>query len=110
MFPGALSEVAEAVRNDLVAFNKKVLENGLEIGEIDVETSIAIVEVTTQNTGKSKQISKRINDQTLNPTDKSVVLYAPNYSRNATRDIEKIGGHVVRSAEKLVLTPRGRLL
>lgn len=96
------AEVAEAVRKDLVAFNKKVIVNGIEIGEIDVETDISIIEVTIENTGKNKQIKKLVNDKIMNSADKLVVLYAPNYSPNATRDIEKTGGYVVRSKQELL--------
>jgi len=44
---------------DLVSFNKTVGLNG-EIGEIDVETSNAIIEVTTQTARKLKQVQKLI--------------------------------------------------
>ncbi|MHC5733027.1 MAG: hypothetical protein ACYTXY_55150, partial [Nostoc sp.] len=46
---------------DLVGFNKAVGLNG-EIGEIDVEISNAIIEVTTQTARKLKQIQKLISN------------------------------------------------
>ncbi len=46
---------------NLVSFNKVVGLNG-EIGEIDVETSNAIIEVTTHTARKLRQIQKLISN------------------------------------------------
>lgn len=79
-----------------------MIVNGIEIGEIDVETGGAIIEVTTMKAGKADQISRMSNDPGLNPLGKPVILYAPRYSRNAERDVVKEGGCVVRDKQELV--------
>jgi len=94
-------EVARAVADDLVDFNRKVGPNGA-IGEVDVETRRAIIEVTTRRTGKLKQIQKLLSHPGMNPSGKSVILFAPNYGRTATQDIIDAGAIVVRTREELL--------
>ncbi|MDQ2716562.1 MAG: hypothetical protein M3Z08_16780 [Chloroflexota bacterium] len=73
--------VARALIADVVSFQRKVYDaNGVEIGEIDVETSTAIIEVTTTDQGKRQQVIKEQTDPLINPKGKQVILYAPNYS------------------------------
>ncbi len=86
---------------DVVSFNKAVGLNG-EIGEIDVETSNAIIEVTTQTARKLKQIQKLISNPDLNPLRKPVVLYAPNYKLTPAQDIIAAGSYVVRTHDELL--------
>ncbi|MBD2519177.1 hypothetical protein H6G93_30300 [Nostoc sp. FACHB-973] len=86
---------------DLVSFNKLVGLNG-EIGEIDVETSNAIIEVTTQTARKLKQIQKLISNPDLNPLKKPVILYAPNYKLTPAQDIIATGSYVVRTEDELL--------
>jgi hypothetical protein len=93
--------VAQAVAADLVAFNRKVGSEGA-IGEVDVETSKAIIEVTTRRSGKSRQIRKLLADPAMNPAGKPVVLFAPNYGPHATRNIAELGVVVVRTIEELL--------
>ncbi|MDQ3252559.1 MAG: hypothetical protein M3R15_01435 [Acidobacteriota bacterium] len=87
--------------NDLVAFDKKIGPNG-SIGQIDVESGTAIIEVTTQSAGKLGQLQDYINNTALNPSGKAVVMYAPNYTRNAARAADKAGIHVVRNKQELL--------
>ena len=94
-------EVARAVAGDLVDFNRKVGPNGAT-GEVDVETGRAIIEVTTRRTGKLKQIQKLLSHPDMNPSGKSVILFAPNYGRSATEDIINAGAIVVRTQEELL--------
>lgn len=96
--------VANAIREaglTLVSFNKQVGVNG-EIGEIDVETSQAIIEVTTQTSRKLKQIQKLICDPYLNPFSKSVIVYAPNYKFTPSQDIINAGATVVYIEQELI--------
>src|SRR5207248_2131553 len=73
----------KAVAGDLVDFNRQVGPNGAT-GEVDVETTRAIIEVTTRRTGKLKQIQKLLSHPDMNPLGKPVILFAPNYGRTAT--------------------------
>jgi len=86
---------------DLVGFNKAVGLNG-EIGEIDVETSNAIIEVTTQTARKLKQIQKLISNPDMNPLKKPVILYAPNYKITPAQDIIATGSYIVRTQDELL--------
>lgn len=85
----------------VVSFNKAVGLNG-EISEIDVETSNAIIEVTTQTARKLKQIQKLISNPDLNPLRKPVVLYAPNYKLTPAQDIIAAGSYVVSTHDELL--------
>jgi hypothetical protein len=94
-------EVAMAIAGDLVDFNRKVGPHGAT-GEVDVETSRAIIEVTTRRTGKLKQIQKLLSHPDMNPSGKPVILFAPNYGHRATADIINAGAIVVRTQEELL--------
>jgi len=89
------------LRVELVDFNRKVGPNGAT-GEVDVETSRAIIEVTTRRTGKLKQMQKLLSHPAMNPSGKPVILFAPNYGRSATEDIINAGAIVVRTQEELL--------
>jgi hypothetical protein len=93
--------VAKAVEADWVDFNRKVGPEGA-IGEVDVETSKAIIEVTTRRSGKSRQIRKLLADPAMNPVGKPVILFAPNYGPHAPRNIAELGVVVVRTIEELL--------
>lgn len=56
---GTVANAIQLVGINLVSFNKEVGFNG-SIGEIDVETAKVIIEVTTQDSRKLKQIQKLI--------------------------------------------------
>ena|SRR2546425_205299 len=62
-------EIAMAVAGDLVDFNRKVGPHGAT-GEVDVETTRAIIEVTKQRTGKLKQLQKLLSHPDMNPLGK----------------------------------------
>ncbi len=93
-------EVADSIRDHVIDFERKVGPNG-SVGEVDVETGKAIVEVTTTPRGKLGQIQKLIADRQINPDGKPVILYGPNYGAAATKAIEDAGGHVARTPEEL---------
>lgn len=94
-------EVAQTVADDLLDFDRKVGPHGAT-GEIDVETSRAIIEVTTRRTGKLKQIQKLLSHPDMNPLGKSVILFAPHYGHTATQDIINAGAIVVRTRAELL--------
>ena len=94
-------EIAMAVAGDLVDFNRKVGPNGAT-GEVDVETTRAIIEVTTRRTGKLKQLQKLLSHPDMNPLGKPVILFAPNYGRTATQAIINAGAIIVRTQEELL--------
>jgi hypothetical protein len=85
----------------LVDFNRKVGPEGA-IGEVDVETSKAIIEVTTRRSGKSRQIRKLLANPAMNPAGKPVILFAPNYGPHATKNISDLGVVVVHTIEELL--------
>jgi hypothetical protein len=96
-------QIARALIGDLVSFERKVYNaNGVEIGEIDVETSNAIIEVTTSPQGKLQQLLKELNNPLMNPTGKQVILYAPKYSRQADQLFASYGIKIVRSLQELM--------
>jgi len=72
------------------------------VGEVDVETTKAIVEVTGgRSPGKLDQITKLISNKALNPEGKPVVVYGPNLGIHAARTLEKAGAKVVRTLDEL---------
>jgi hypothetical protein len=103
--PGSVleGEVANHVKNggfDIVAFDKKIGPNG-SIGQIDIETTNAIIEATIAPNQKLSQIKGLISNPNLNPSGKSVILYAPNYRGTPEKDITSGGGYVVRTPQEL---------
>lgn len=70
--------------------------------ENDLETREAIVEITQVTGGKGGQLLNVLNnDQGRNPLHKTVILYAPNYAKQAT---EALDGRVlvVKSRSALI--------
>jgi hypothetical protein len=97
-------QVAQHIKDagiDVISFNKKFGPNAA-IGEIDVETPNAIIEVTTQKARKLTQVQGLMDNPQLNPTGKPVILYAPNYLRTAGKEISDAGASVVRTPEELI--------
>lgn len=80
-------QVARTLISDLVSFKRKVYDaSGTEIGEIDIETSNAIIEVTSGKQGKLQQLTKELSNPLMNPEHKKIILYAPNYSPAAGQE------------------------
>jgi hypothetical protein len=98
---GKVAQYTEDGGIDVVAFRKKFGPNG-EIGEIDIETEYAIIEVTTSPSGKSDQVTKFLNNKIINPKNKHVIIYSEKYGLHAGRHIDKLGGYVVRTPEQLI--------
>jgi hypothetical protein len=86
---------------DIIGYNTKLGPNA-SIGEIDIETPNAIVEVTVQKGGKLTQIRELMGNPQLNPTGKPIILYAPNYLRTAGKAVSDAGGSVARTPEELI--------
>jgi hypothetical protein len=83
------AQVARTLWGDLVSFRKQVFNNaGKRIGEIDVELKNAIVEVTSDQTGKAGQAAKLVADKVMNPLGKPVIVYGPNLTRKAGQAVE----------------------
>ncbi len=95
--------VAKTLIGDLVGFNRVIVDpaTGEVIGEIDIETSNAMIEVTTGPGGKLSQIQKYLNNRVMNPGGKKVILYAPNYGGQAATDIEALNVPVVKNLRDL---------
>ena len=95
------AEVADAVRPVVRNFQRKYGPNG-KLGEVDVETSKAIVEVAGgTKMHKTNQIAKYINNKTINPSGKPVIVFAPNMPANAARAAQEAGAIVVRNTAEL---------
>lgn len=96
--------VARALRAALVRFHERVWDGTppLCIGEIDVETHAAIIEVTTATRGRLGNVRALLHDQVINPTSKPVILYAERYNHRARSAVEQIGGYVVHSERELL--------
>lgn len=92
--------VAKHIEKMMVAFNQKFGENG-EFGEIDAATKEAIIEVTTRRKGKFTQTTEVFRSLLLNPEQKSVVLYAPNYNEEPKKKVSHHGVRCVRNLEEL---------
>ena len=110
----ALGSTAQATRLEgkvgnhlfdrLTAFQKQVPGlDGNILGEIDVAVPEAIIEVTIGNKGKVDQVTKLLTSTVMNPTGLPVILFAPNFKKNAMQSVQNIGAgaYVVRSLDEL---------
>jgi hypothetical protein len=100
------AQVALAVRTDLMRFNVEVLIRSLSlftgkvryrpITDIDVETTKAIIEVTTQvdAAGKIAQVQVLLGRE-ANPHGKPVLHFRPNASHGAEAALKASGSHGV---------------
>ncbi len=98
-----IGQVGRELIDKVVAFQSKVIDSDtdLEVGEIDVETSTCIIEVTNESDGALEKLLKLKNDPRLNPEQKKVALYAPNYSQQAAREAVEESIPVIQSLERL---------
>ncbi len=95
-------EVGTWIRDDLgdlIDYGRPIGPNG-SIGDVDVETSKAWIEVTVQNSDKLKQIKRYLTNPAF--PQKPVILFAPNYNVTPARDIETLGVPVLRTKEELL--------
>ncbi len=100
-----MADVAmQLIKNGYRVFSieKKVFDDkGITITDIDIETAKVLIEVTVAPDGKVPQIEKYVSNKTVNPSKKSVILYAPNYGANAVKNIEAIGAFYVKDSSQL---------
>jgi Domain of unknown function (DUF4157)/Bacterial SH3 domain len=95
-------KVAEALGGSVVSFQKKFVIEGVTIGEIDVETTKAIIEVTGgRSPGKLKQITRQISNRIINPEGKAVIVYGPELGIHAAKSLENAGAKVVRTLDEI---------
>lgn len=93
--------VAQWIRPRVRGFEEKIGPNG-SVGEIDIRTDEALIEVTTARRGKLSQIQQYLNDPQLNPEGRPVILYGEQYTNRAARQaIEDAGAYVVTSRQEL---------
>ncbi len=86
----------------VIKFGEKYYKSTGELeGEIDIETTKVIVEVTTVASGKKSQIEKYMTSTTLNPLKKPIILYAPNYTDTPAKDITALGAYVIKKPSDL---------
>ncbi|HZO70857.1 MAG TPA: hypothetical protein VFB60_01565 [Ktedonobacteraceae bacterium] len=96
-------QVARAVIADLVSFQRIIHDpvTGEVVGEIDVETSTAIIEVTTTPSGKLEQLLREQNNPLINPEGKNVILYGPDYSHLADLQFAEHDIPIARNMQEL---------
>jgi len=86
---------------DVLRFRRQFGQGG-SIGEIDVETPEAIIEVYSgKKTSKLESVQSKQDSRIMNPTGKPVILYAPGYRVNAANEIWNAGAIVVKDFESL---------
>lgn len=101
--------VAKPLIADLVSFQRQIVDpaTGEVVGEIDVETSNAIIEVSTTDESKLQQVLKEKDNKLINPKGKQVILYAPRYSHHADAQFKSYGIPIIRSFKDLFDYLRG---
>jgi hypothetical protein len=98
---GRAAQILEDAGVEVTGFQTEFGPNR-SVGEIDIETREAIIEVTESRRSKLRQVNQFVNDQRLNPNGKPVVLYAPNYQGRAGKDILDAGAFIARTPTELV--------
>jgi hypothetical protein len=98
---------AKSLRNIVRDFNRKYGPNG-SLGEIDIETNKAIIEVAGgRKYTKEGQLEGLINNRTKNPTGKPVILLATRLSGKQVALARQTGAIVVRTEYELKQVLRG---
>jgi len=97
-------QVGRELIDDIIAFQHSVLDpdTGRPVGEIDVETSTCLIEVTNARDGSLQKLLKLKHDPLLNPEQKKVVLYAPDYAPHAAREAVEESIPVIQSLPRLL--------
>ena len=80
-------------------------ENGVEKGELDVETPGAIIEAKSGNTmkGQLTNLQRYLTDPYLNPSKKPVIVYAPNIGQRAAQQLTNMGFYVAQNQDQLII-------
>ncbi|GAE90682.1 hypothetical protein JCM21531_4315 [Acetivibrio straminisolvens JCM 21531] len=95
-------EVVKELGNDVVSFQKRIDLPSGRYGEIDVETSKYIIEVTTGKSSKVPGEFAKYFDSAMNPNNKGVILFAPNLKPTKIPGIEAVGVKVIQSLDELL--------
>lgn len=95
--------VGRELIGEIIAFQYKILDplTHVEVGEIDIETSTALIEVTNASEGALEKLCQLKYNPHLNPKRKKVVLYAPQYVPAAAREVVEEGIPIIQSLERL---------
>jgi hypothetical protein len=92
---------AKSIRNVVRDFGRKYGNNG-SLGEIDIETNKAIIEISNgRKASKTNQIAKLINDRQMNPNGKPVIVLATQWSGKQVALAKQTGAIVVRTESEL---------
>jgi hypothetical protein len=96
-------QVARALSGDLVSFQREIIDpvTEIEIGETDVETSNAIIEVSKTKKKKLQQVLTERDNKLINLRRKQIILYAPGYSHAADQQFEDNGIPIIRTFKDL---------
>jgi hypothetical protein len=85
---------------NIVSFARKIGVSGAD-GEIDIETPDIIIETTIKKrVDKFNQIKDLASNTQINPHNKPVILYAPNYQKSG-RHIMSTGAYLARTPAEL---------
>lgn len=92
---------AKSIRNVVRDFNRKYGNNG-SLGEIDIETNKAIIEVASgRKMDKEEQVRRLLDNRQMNPQAKPVIVLATQWSGKQRAIIEQLGAIVVRNEYEL---------
>ncbi len=98
-------EVADILRKNgknIVSFQRKETNFGVGIGDVDIETDNAIIEVTQQKQNKLGQLRKLQIDSQLNPSGKPIILYGPYYKSSGVSSTRAAGFLVAQNFQELL--------
>ena len=83
-------------------FQDEIHVDGRRVGEIDVQTSTMVVEVTNgSGAGKGRQLRRLISERQSSLGGRELVLFAPNITSGRRRHWSGLGIRVVRSLDEL---------
>ncbi|WP_285701210.1 hypothetical protein [Actinomadura sp. NBRC 104412] len=103
------AKTAKAIRGIVRDFDRGI-DNpaGGRLGQIDIETNKAIIEVSNgTNANKATQVKSRLSDPRINPSGKSIVVYAPKWTYAQVKEYASQGITVVRNEGELKRYLRG---
>ncbi|OKP84859.1 hypothetical protein A3842_07815 [Paenibacillus sp. P3E] len=107
-YPPLEGEVAQTLGNKVVGFRGKILGEARVVGDIDVETSKYIIEVTAGKSSKTSSEFEKYFQSAMNPQNKGVILYAPNLNSTKIEGIKKAGVIVIQNMDDLLKLINGK--
>jgi hypothetical protein len=93
-------KVGNMIRNIVEDFDRPVGPNG-SIGQVDIETRRAIIEVASGQRGKTGQATTNLVDRRVNPEGKPVIVWGPGMRPGARDDLRRNGVQVVENEAEL---------